>query len=349
VLSHVDSADKPPPQLPTKDAVPVVLAFLPLYHSYGLQLYAFRCFAFPSTQLVLPRWDLETVFRVVPKYRVSMLPLIPSAVHQLVNHPKFQTTDWSSVTGVVCGAAYLPRDLGARFAKHLGVDHVSQGYGLSESTLSAMVMPASFPGLTISPDSVGLLGSGMEARIVRDDGTDAGVDEIGELWLKGGNIALGYYNDEKATREVFLPDGWLRTGDKFRTDGKGVYFFEDRAKDTLKVSGSQVSPTEIEAAIVAHPGNLITDVTVAGVSGGRTSDEKIPRAWVVLSATGKRRGEATTRKELIAWTEKNLARYKWLRGGIEFVPEIPKSPTGKVLRRILQDKYEAQVARSAKL
>jgi hypothetical protein len=90
----------------------------------------------------------------------------------------------------------------------------------------------------------------------------------------------------------------------------------------LKVSGSQVSPTEIEATIVAHPGNLITDVTVAGVSGGRTSDEKIPRAWVVLSATGKQRGEATTRKELIAWTEKNLARYKWLRGGIEFVPEV---------------------------
>lgn len=84
-------------------------------------------------------------------------------------------------------------------------------------------MPDSFPGLTISPDSVGLLGSGMEARIVRDNGTDAGVDEIGELWLKGGNIALGYYNDEQATKGVFLPDGWLRTGDKFRTDGKGVY------------------------------------------------------------------------------------------------------------------------------
>ncbi|KAG6807026.1 hypothetical protein H0H93_002064, partial [Arthromyces matolae] len=129
----------------------------------------------------------------------------------------------------------------------------------------------------------------MEARIVRDDGTEADFNEPGELWLRSPCIALGYWNNEKATQETFI-DGWLHTGDKFSVTEEGYFFFADRAKDTLKVSGSQVSPVEIENCLLAEPRHLITDVTVAGVSGGRTSDEKVPRAWVVLSDAGKQLG-----------------------------------------------------------
>jgi len=197
------------------------------------------------------------------------------------------------------------------------------------------VLPVNLP-----TEAVGVLMSGMESRLVRDDGTDTGPNEIGELWVRGANIALGYYNDEKATKETFTPDGWLKTGDRLKVDSNGIFFFEDRSKDTLKVSGNQVSPTEIEVVLRAHPDLLITDVSVAGVSGGRTSDEKVPRAWVVLSEEGQRRGEAKTIEVLIAWTEKNLSKHKWLRGGIEVVDEIPKTVTGKVLRRVLQDRYE---------
>jgi acyl-CoA synthetase (AMP-forming)/AMP-acid ligase II len=129
-------------------------------------------------------------------------------------------------------------------------------------------------------------------------------------------------------------------------------------KDTLKISGVQVSPSELEVALMAHPDRLVDDVAVAGVSGGRTSDEKIPRAWVVLSKAGKSKGAAATIKVLEKWTRQNLTKQKWLRGGIEVVVEvrvmfclvvrltidphfqIPKSPTGKVLRRVLQDAYE---------
>ena len=133
-------------------------------------------------------------------------------------------------------------------------------------------------------------------------------------------------------------------------------------KDTLKISGVQVSPSELEVALMAHPDSLVDDVVVAGVSGGRTSDEKIPRAWIVLSKTGKRKGASATVKALEQWTQQNLTKQKWLRGGIEVVAEvramlflavikawgltinpyfqIPKSPTGKVLRRVLQDAYE---------
>jgi len=127
-----------------------------------------------------------------------------------------------------------------------------------------------------------------------------------------------------------------------------IFFFADRVKDTLKVSGIQVSPIEIENVLLANPKGLITDVTVAGVSGGRISDEKLPRAWVVLSESGRKMGTKKVQQELVTWHQENLSRYKWLRGGIEFVNHIPKSPTGKVLRRVLQAEYEQQVGRKTK-
>ena len=130
----------------------------------------------------------------------------------------------------------------------------------------------------------------------------------------------------------------------------------------MKVSGQQVSPTEIENALLAYPDKLVTDVAVAGVSGGRTSDEKVPRAWVVLSEEGRRRGGEAVVEVLNAWIQKNLSKFKWLRGGIQVVDEvrtllpyqkcpyanaanikIPKNPTGKVLRRVLQQRYEDQL------
>ena len=111
----------------------------------------------------------------------------------------------------------------------------------------------------------------------------------------------------------------------FADDVPGLGSFEERAKDVLKVSGQQVSPTEIENVLLAYPDKLVSDVTVAGVSGGRTSDEKVPRAWVVLSEEGRRRGEAVVAEALNGWIQKNLSKFKWLRGGIEVVDEV-RSP-----------------------
>jgi len=204
--------------------------------------------------------------------------------------------------------------------------------------------------------STGVLLPGMEAMLFKDEksvpsGTDSGeagckVNEPGELWLRSKNIALGYWNNPKANRETFI-GGWLRTGDRFKYDEEGYFWYADRVKDTLKVSGAQVSPVEIEDCLLAHPLQLITDATVAGVSGGRTDDEKVPRAWIVLSNLGasKEWGKAKVIVELERWHQENLSKYKWLRGGIEVVDSIPKSPTGKTLRRVLQDRYEAHVTK----
>lgn len=111
-------------------------------------------------------------------------------------------------------------------------------------------------------------------------------------------------------------------------------------KDTLKISGAQVAPAEIEKTILAQPDGLVDDVAVAGVSGGRFSDERVPRAWIVLSAKGKQLGEKEVKKRVENYTKEHLSRYKWITGGIEVVGEIPKNPSGKTLRRVLVDAYE---------
>lgn len=337
-----------PPTPATPEGILVTLAFLPLHHTYGLHAYCFRACLVPNTLVIMSKWDIELAFKAIPKYKVSILTLIPSVVHQIVKHPKSKHVDWSSVISSNSGAAYLPPELAEKMATLVPKDsNFSEGYGMSEGTIATIVKP--FPGVLggrLKPvrGCTGVLLPGIEARLLRDDGSPVELNEAGELWIRGGNVALGYWNNEKANKETFI-DGWLRTGDQFRVDEEGNFWFADRTKDTLKVSGSQVSPNEIEDVLLAHPQKLISDATVAGVSGGRTQDEKVPRAWVILSPAGKKLGAAAVVKELETWHQQNLSKYKWLRGGIEVVKQIPKSPTGKTLRRVLQDKYERHMAK----
>ncbi|KAG2123813.1 hypothetical protein DEU56DRAFT_43630 [Suillus clintonianus] len=340
-----------PPVWDTPDGLPVSLSVLPIYHSYGLYMTSFFNFLGPHTTVILPKWDIDFFFDSIPKYRITTINLVPSLVHQLVHHPRFKTADLSSIKSIGSGAAHLPPQLATQLcARFPDIERVSEGFALSEFMLVAM---KPFPGMLNGraknkPGSVGILVSSVEARIVRPDGSLAGPNEVGELLVRGGTAVLGYKGNVKATRETFV-DGWLRTGDQMRIDEDGVLFFEDRTKDTLKISGMQVSPVEIENTILAQPDKLITDVTVAGISGGRTSDERIPRAWIVLSPAGAALGEKEVVVRLDAWVQERLSRYKWLRGGIGIVDAIPKSPTGKVLRRVLVEGYDNEVKVNAKL
>ncbi|KZS92177.1 amp dependent CoA ligase [Sistotremastrum niveocremeum HHB9708] len=329
------------------------LAVLPFSHTYALHILILRPLLAPSTIVVLPKWDVNLAIDTIQKYKINSLPIVPSMIHSLVHSDRFSKADFSSVIGFGSGAAYLPPALAQRLKSKVTTARLATGYGLSEGTISAIQTPVE--GLLdgkikdVPKNTAGILLAGLQARLVKDDGNDAAVNEPGELWLKGPHVTLGYWNDENATKSAFLPDGWLRTGDRFRIDERGFFFFEDRSKDTLKVSGLQVSPAEIEDVLISHPEGLIIDASVAGVSGSRTSDEKSPRAWVVLSKKGKAVGKKDVKIRLNAWVEENLSRYKWLRGGIQFVDEIPKSATGKVLRRLLVDEYEKKSAAKARL
>ncbi|KAJ7641374.1 hypothetical protein FB45DRAFT_900036 [Roridomyces roridus] len=331
---------------PKRTDHPVTISVLPLFHSYGLHVTIIRATLAPATHVIIERWNTAQYLKLIPKYRATHLTLVPSAVHQLVTHPKTKTTDLSSVLMVGSGAAYLPPELASRFLNLLPRDSdVGQGYGLSEATIAAMTRPHNgMCGMGIPPPrTTGILVPGMEARTVLSDGSEAPAGVVGELWLRGGNVMAGYWNNPTANAGAFAEGGWLRTGDMFSAVAGGYFFFADRGKDTLKISGEQVSPKEIEDALFAQPDKLISDVTVAGVSGGRTADEKVPRAWIVLSGAGKKRGAAETIKVLDAWHKEMLSRWKWLRGGIEVVKELPKSPTGKIMRRVLQDDYERRL------
>ncbi|KAG6336875.1 hypothetical protein ID866_2201 [Astraeus odoratus] len=327
------------------EGMQVMFNVLPIHHSYGLNVTTFRCFSEPLTMLFLSKWDADMFLDALPKYRVTSLALVPSLIHQIVHHPRFMTADFSTVQTINSGAAHLPLQLAQRLRSQFPcVERIGGGYGMSECALTVSLHP--LPGMLdgrakVVPGSVGMLIPGMEARIVREDGTLAAVNEVGELHVKGGCVSPGYWKDETSTNAAFV-DGWLRTGDRMRIDADGVLYFEDRAKDTLKVSGMQVSPLEIENTIRDHPDNLVDDVTVAGVSGGRTADERVPRAWIVLSPAGMELGASESKKRILAWVRGRLSRYKWLRGGIAVIDQIPKSSTGKVLRRQLVDQYEAE-------
>lgn len=352
VIGQEVSKVQEPPKWNGPEGIRVLFNVLPLSHSFGLSMTTSVCLLQPMTTLFLRKWNVDTFFDVIPKYRVTNLSIVPSLIHQIVHHPRFLATDFGSVQAIHCGAAYLPVQLADRFlSRFTGVERIGEGYGMSEATFAISTTPA--PGLFGGrvpnvPGSAGTLAPGMEARIMREDGTLAAVNEVGELQVRGDSVSPGYWKNEGATKAAFV-DGWLRTGDRMRIDANGLLYFEDRAKDTLKVSGMQVSPMEIENAILDHPEKLVVDVAVAGVSGGRTTDEHVPRAWIVLSAAGRELGGKEATERIDRWVRERLSKYKWVRGGIGVVDRIPKSPTGKVLRRQLVDEYEASRATMAKL
>ncbi|CAE6469024.1 unnamed protein product [Rhizoctonia solani] len=340
-----------PPVKPQHSEYPIGLAFLPMYHTMGLHVYIFRHFISPSTLVVLPSWDAERVLDCITKYRVTSMAMVPSLVFQLLAHPKLRSkeTDLSSLTGIGSGAAYLPPEtekqflnvLEAKGSKGTKLQRLNTGYGLSESTIAVASMP--FEGMLggkIAPKV------GCEVRLCKEApaGTpmealeDVAPGEPGELYVGGPLVAAGYWENERATKEAFLPGGWLRTGDRFIYK-EGHLWFQDRAKDTLKVSGVQVSPTEIEAVLKDHPNAYLADACVAGVPGPRDDGELVPRAWVVLSPAGHKAGAKKVIADLNEWVQGQLSKPKQLRGGIEIVKVIPKNPTGKVLRRVLQDHY----------
>ncbi|KIY74168.1 acetyl-CoA synthetase-like protein [Cylindrobasidium torrendii FP15055 ss-10] len=351
VMAQAAAAVEPPVVYDTPEGLPIFLAFLPIHHTFGLHMYCFRSFLAPQTFVFQAKWSLAASLRAITTHRVTHISFVPSVIAQLVTHsrPDEIKRALKDVKQMSAGAAYLPADLAKRFMRLASGARLSEGYGMSEATIAAITqpVPGCLGGWKPIPGSCGVLLPGMSARLVGEDGQPVRTGEVGELYLRSWNVSRGYFGTtpevEKANRETFV-DGWLRTGDKFYTDDAGNFFFADRAKDTLKVSGIQVSPLELENVLLAHPERLVSDVAVAGVSGGRTQDERVPRAWVVLSPDGRRlleKGDnAKVVKTLLKWAEAQLSKYKWLRGGIEIVDEIPKNPTGKTLRRELVERYE---------
>jgi 4-coumarate--CoA ligase len=298
------------------------LAFLPYFHIYGLtvlmNLYLHR----GAVQVTLPRFDLEAALRLIAGHRMRQFFVAPPVVLALARHPLVAEFDLNSLDFVLSGAAPLGAALGEAAAARIGCP-VRQGYGMTELSPVSHAVPLD----GLRPGSAGLPVPDTECRLVDPEtGRDCVAGAEGELWVRGPQVMLGYLNNPEATAATLDAEGWLRTGDLATIDADGYLFVVDRVKELIKVSGFPVAPAELEALLVTCPG--VADVAVIGRPDEAAGE--VPVAFVVPAA-GAEPGLA----ELQACLAGPVAHYKQIRG-LELVSAIPKSPSGKILRRLLR-------------
>ncbi|HUQ60264.1 AMP-binding protein [Lentzea sp.] len=297
------------------DSTDVLAANLPFFHIYGFTIILNSGLLGGATLVTLPRSDAGTYLRRLAGHRVTRAFLVPPLAAAIADHEEPPPRQHLKL--VLCGAAPLDDAIRREAERKLGAP-VRQGYGLTEAGGTHQTFDDD---LESDPTSVGVLCPGTEARIV-EPGTDRDADE-GEMLIRGPQVMDGYLNDDEATRQAFV-DGWLRTGDLVRVrDGR--FHVVDRIKEMIKYKGYQVAPAELEDVLRKHP--AVKDAAVVGAPD-RVNGE-IPRAFVVTQGV-------VTAEELMAFVEAEVAPYKKVRR-VEFVAEIPKSVSGKVLRRLLKE------------
>jgi len=302
----------------------ISLAVLPFFHSYGLQILLNGTLRRGTTCVTMPRFDFANFLQLIQDRRVTSLALVPPIVLALAKHPLVDEFDLSSLSLVGCGAAPLGAALQADASKRLKVP-VRQGYGMTEVVVAVTGLP--LENAVIKPGSVGPLLPNVEARIVDVvSGTDLGHDERGELLVRGPNVMRGYLNRPAESQAMLQSDGWMHTGDVGYFDTDGHLYIVDRLKELIKYKGYQIAPAHLEAILLEHP--TVSDAAVIGVPSDEAGE--IPKAFVVL------RGSATA-EEIIAYVAARVAPHARLRA-VEFVAAVPKSPSGKILRRELRER-----------
>src|SRR4029453_18572167 len=304
----------------------VVVGVAPFFHAIGQNLILPTSLRAGATVVTMPRFDLAGFLGLVQEYRAPFTMVVPPVVLALAGHPMVDHYDLSSLRLLGCGAAPLGADVDQRCTDRLGCQ-VIQGFGMTEGTAALAIVPPGAP----RRGSAGRLLPGTEARIVDPvGGGDLGPGRTGELWLRGPQVMRGYHNHPEATAGTLGPGGWLRTGDLCYPDADGYLFVVDRLKELIKYKGYQVAPAELEALLCAHP--AVADAAVV--------PRPDPVAGEVPVAHVARRSEVGA-AELEGWVAERVAPYKRLRG-VRFVDQVPRSPTGKLLRRLLVEAERAE-------
>ena len=304
----------------------VMLAVMPFFHIYGLMLILLHGLRAGSTLVSMPRFDFVQFLECVQKYRINVAPLVPPIVLALAKHPAVGDYDLSSLRRILCGAAPLGAEVERACAERLGCD-ILQGYGMTELTGASLSMPQ---GGARKIGAVGKCWPSMEARIVDlETGADLGPNQRGELCMRGPIVMRGYFERPDATREALTADGWLRTGDIAYVDADGDFFIVDRVKELIKHNAYQIAPAELEAVLLRHP--AIADAAVIPSPDEETGE--VPKAFVVLKAPAEL-------DAILAFVAGQVAPYKKIRR-IAAVEAIPKSASGKILRRVLIEQERA--------
>ncbi|TKY84960.1 hypothetical protein EX895_006040 [Sporisorium graminicola] len=313
------------------------VAVLPMNHIFGLAKYLCKGIYIGGESVVIPKFDLDVFCSAVEKFKCNIAYVVPPMLVLLAKDPRAKKYNLKSLKWVMSGAAPLGSELSLEVeAVHPGL-LVTQGWGLSETSPTATF--ASPEEYHDHMGSCGRLLAGVEGRLVDDDGNDVGFEQgengkPGEFWVRGPTIMKGYLNNKAATDDCITPDGWFKTGD-IAIMKDGFFWIVDRKKELIKYKGFQVPPAELEATLLSHP--KIADVAVIGVQDKAQATE-LPRAYVVLKQeVAQKENAEDVAKEIIEWTAKKVANHKRLRGGVKVIEQIPKSPSGKILRRMLRD------------
>jgi acyl-CoA synthetase (AMP-forming)/AMP-acid ligase II len=299
------------------------VAFLPFFHIYGLEVVCMLGLWSGATIVVMPKFDLDCYLDLVERHRATMLHVVPPVVVALAKHPSIGRRDFSSIRKLFSGAAPLGADAIQQCTRRIGCV-LQQGYGLTETSPATHVTPAD--PARIKNGSIGRPVANTECRVVDPlTGDDARPGQDGEIWLRGPQVMKGYFKRIDDTRHTLDAEGWLHTGDIGHADEDGDFFVVDRLKELIKYKGMQVPPAELEAVLLSHP--AVADAAVVPLKDEDAGE--IPRAFVVLKAPA-------SAEELMSYVAARVAPYKKIRR-LDFIDAIPKSPSGKILRRLLRD------------
>ena len=303
-----------------------LIGCLPFFHIYGMTVIMNQGLRNGATIVTMPRFDLDQFLNLLDEHGVTRTYVVPPIAVALAKHPAIDAHDLSSVRTIMSGAAPLGAELAEKVAERLDCD-VIQGYGMTEtSPVTHVIRPEHN-----KPGSIGPSIPSTECRLVDPEtGDDVGEGERGELWVRGPQVMQGYLNNAEATAGTIDAEGWLHTGDIAVIDSDGFFEIVDRLKELIKYKGFQVAPAELEALIQNHPD--VADVAVSGVPDEECGE--LPKAYVVPA------GEELDSEELMEWVAGQVSPQKKVRI-VEVVEEIPKSPSGKILRRVLKDREKA--------
>ncbi|KFY17772.1 hypothetical protein V492_00393 [Pseudogymnoascus sp. VKM F-4246] len=301
------------------------LGYLPLYHAYG-QLYLIIVSIKRRIPVyVMKQFVFEDFLCAIQTYRITTLQLVPPILVMMSKHPITSKYDLSSLTLALCAAAPLSKELQNHCSRRFGFN-IIQGYGMTETSCGALGM------LAVDVDDTGSIGKllpNTECKLIDDYEREVSYGQPGELYLRGPQVALGYWRNAAATDETIDAEGWLRTGDIAVCNAEGNFWIIDRKKELIKVNGFQVAPAELEAVLLENE-----HIADAGVVGVKYDEEELPRAYVAIQETSK--GKITPH-DIEHWIKSRVAKYKYLVGGVVFVQQVPKSESGKIQRGILRE------------
>jgi len=309
----------------------VVFGALPLFHSFGQTCGLNSAIAAGACLTLLPRFDPEKAVQMFERDKVTVFLGVPTMYVAMLNMPEDKRGDASSLRLCCSGGSAMPVEVMKGFEEAFGCK-VLEGYGLSETS---PVASFNHPDKERKPGSIGTPIEGVEMKLVDDEGNDVeGTGEVGEIAIRGHNIMKGYWNKEDATNEVLDDDGWFLTGDMGKRDEDGYYFIVDRKKEMIIRGGYNVYPREIEEVLYEHP--AVAEAAVVGVPDDKMGEE-------VGAAVVLKEGKEADADELRDFVKEQVANYKYPRR-IWFPDELPKGPTGKILKREVEVPEEAKTA-----